>query len=234
MAKKRLEITNENFNRAIIGVCEKYHFCLRTPVDGEDENGYTSFEKWKKYNRFCIDCNEAFLNFTKPFVLIEFTHLTRAYPTSQLPASSYIYKFLKEKGFDAIIKQYGLSSFLINVQTKERTFIDKVFILCDCYMGDHIEEHSRHLYDLYKLYPCIDFDESFNELVKAVYQERKKNGKCFSAINNCVQLKLREIYDRDIYKQDYERITTGLLFEDIPYEKTKNVIDDIINLNIFE
>ena len=70
-----------------------------------------------------------------PQLLIETSFIVKSFPEEIKDASSMIYDYLKINGNDETIKKYGLEPFSIRVQTLERTFIDKVFALCD-YMLD--------------------------------------------------------------------------------------------------
>lgn len=69
-------------------------------------------------------------------------------------------KKLIATGLWAIAAEYDLSPFDVTVQTKERTFVDKIFAICDYYLLDNITEHSSHLYDVYKLFPTITADNT--------------------------------------------------------------------------
>ncbi len=45
--------------------------------------------------------------------------------------------------------------FDIQVQSLERTFVDKVFAICDYYIKKRTTRLSRHIFDLYKMYPIV-------------------------------------------------------------------------------
>ena len=61
----------------------------------------------------------------------------------------------------------------MNLQSINRTYIDKVFALCDYYMQGKSKRYSRHLYDLYKLKECVTFDEEFRGLIGEVRKHRE-------------------------------------------------------------
>ncbi|MBR6287734.1 MAG: nucleotidyl transferase AbiEii/AbiGii toxin family protein, partial [Acholeplasmatales bacterium] len=111
----------------------------------------------------------------------------------------------------------------------ERTFIDKLFAIADYYLANEKSEHSRHLYDLYKINNNINFDNDFYGLFNEVKNERKIHEKCLSAKDH-VSLRevLKEIVEKDYYKSDYEDITCNLLFEKVEYKTIKDSIVDII------
>ena len=39
--------------------------------------------------------------------------------------------------------------------------VDKAFALCDYYMLEKPYRNARHLYDIYKISPYMDFDDRF-------------------------------------------------------------------------
>jgi hypothetical protein len=145
--------------------------------------------------------------------------------------SSYVYEYMKIKGYDKIIVECGLEPFKIRVQSLERTFIDKLFAIADYYLANEKSEHSRHLYDLYKIKNNIIFDNAFYELFKDVKNERKIHEKCLSAMDN-VSLRevLKEILEKDYYKSDYEDITCNLLFEKVDYKTVKDSLASVIDI----
>ena len=56
-------------------------------------------------------------------------------------------------------ERFSLDRFSMNLQSLERTYIDKVFALCDYYLQGKSKRYSRHLYDIYKLTPLIEFND---------------------------------------------------------------------------
>ena len=136
---------------------------------------------------------------------------------------------MKLRGYDKIIAECNLAPFKIRVQSLERTFIDKLFAIADYYLVNEKSEHSRHLYDLYKIKNNIIFDNNFYELFNDVKNERKTHEKCLSAMDNISLAEvLKEIVEKDYYKSDYEDITCNLLFEIVDYKTVKDSLTDII------
>ncbi|MEE8810534.1 nucleotidyl transferase AbiEii/AbiGii toxin family protein, partial [Lactimicrobium sp.] len=124
-------------------------------------------------------------------------------------------------------KHYRLEPFTMKIQSLSRTFIDKVFALCDYYLQKKEENHSRHLYDLYKLEPLMIFDNTFAMLVKEVRTLRSGSPNCPSANQsvNIPELLIR-IAEEDAYKDDYQRTTIPLFRSDCrdDYDKAKSVL----------
>ena len=166
----------------------------------------------------------------KQYLIVETSVFLRAYPSRKMAATSFIYDYLKQIGREDLIKQFSLESFELNVQGIERTFIDKIFAVGDYYLDNKITEHSRHLYDLYKLFDVVKINDSLKDLFEVVRKERSGHDACLSAQEG-VNLKdlLQKIIDENTYKNDYETITTGLLFEKVPYETAISALQKIID-----
>ena len=147
---------------------------------------------------------------------------------------SLITSMLLQNNQNDIIDKYNLGGCKMPVQALERTFIDKVFAICDYYLGNDILKHSRYIYDLYKILPLVKFDEKFIELIQEVKLIRYTLRHCPSAsgdvdINQCLQ----DIVDKNIYCNDYNAITKILLYENVEYDAAINVLKDIVNTGAF-
>lgn len=185
----------------------------------------------RDFNRFVIDYNSIFTNDNlKSNLIIETAVFIRSFPCVEKEVSSYVYEYMKIKGFDNIISECELEPFKIRVQSLERTFIDKLFAIADYYLANEKSEHSRHLYDLYKIKNNINFNEDFFKLFNEVRNERKTHEKCLSAMD-IISIKdvLKEIVEKDYYKDDYENITCNLLFEKVQYNIVKDSLISIID-----
>ena len=138
-----------------------------------------------------------------------------------MEAASLIYDYLSAEGFDDMIKEYELEPFVLKVQSAERTFIDKIFALADYYLSGRTTEHSRHIYDIYKLMDMVELNQEFLDLFERVRLERKPHQSICLSAQDDVDIKdvLNEIIDIAAYKNDYNDITTLLIFEKLEYEK---------------
>lgn len=157
-----------------------------------------------------------------------------AFPTVNMEVDNYIYQVLHQDNMD-LIDLYELQPFMMTIQSIERTFIDKTFALCDYYMKNDINKHSRHIYDLYMLIPKITFDEDFRKLVKAVRNERQKKLVMCPSSQDGVNINeiLGEIVTKEIYKKDYDAITSYFQKTRIDYEKAIDVVKKIIAQRVF-
>ena len=135
----------------------------------------------------------------------------------------------------SVIDEYEIHPFEVTVQTYERTFVDQIFSICDYYLSGNINEHSRHLYDIYMIRPLISFDEQFFDLYVKVKEERSKIKVCYSAVSEkSISTLLNEIIESDAYKSDYNNRTTTLLMDAVGYKETIDNLKAISDLLIIK
>lgn len=211
---------------AIVSIIEEFGFTLTNP---------DKVRSCRDYNRYVVDYPTIFpTSYLKEHLIVETAVYIKAYPCKRMLASSLINDYLKRNGYDELIEQYGLQPFELNVQAAERTLVDKVFALGDYYLSDAVHEHSRHVYDIYKLLDVVTLDDTMKLLVQSVREERKPHVNCRSAKDGIdMNALLQEIVDKAVYKQDYEDITSKILFEEVPYETAVAALQKIIDSGIF-
>ena len=139
---------------------------------------------------------------------------------------------MKQQNLDDIIKEYDLEPCELKVQSLTRTFIDKIFAIGDYYLNGNKERTSRHLYDLYKLMPQVNFDDDFFALFNEVREIRSNDNACPSAKDGqSIKKIIGKIIEEDYFKKDYNEVTSKLLFESVDYEAVKaNLIDIYKNI----
>ena len=194
-----------------------------------------SIRSRRDFNRYLIDYPISFgVGYLKPNLIAETAVYIRAFPNEKMKVSSIVADYLSEAGFDSLIEENEILPFEVNVQLATRTFIDKIFAIADYCLEGKVDEHSRHLYDIYKLLDIISIDEDLINLLKEVREERKPHQKCYSAKDG-VDLKatLIEIIEKDVYKKDYEEITVSLLFEKVDYDTVKSALKAIVESKLF-
>lgn len=105
------------------------------------------------------------------------------------------------------------------LQSLERTFIDKIFEICDYRIQNIQDRDSRHLYDICKLLPVIKMDLKLDELIDTVRNDRmhSKNNPSAQLEYNIPEM-LKEIISSRFYEPDYRNVTQKLLYEDISYD----------------
>lgn len=170
----------------------------------------------------------------RPHLLVE-TYLTlKSFPFEMKKVNNYIFEYLTSEEHIDLIKQYDLSPFEISVQSIKRTFIDKMFAICDYHEKTLYAQNSRHFYDLHRIWESLEFlPDEFVTLFYEVAKERRKsnvNVSCSSGYQ--IKQVLRDILDKDLFRDDYETITDNLLFVPARYETVKESILHIINGDI--
>lgn len=156
-----------------------------------------------------------------------------SFPTIKLPVDSYVYQYLQQENED-IIREYQLQPFEMTLQSLERTFADKVFAICDYYISGKIQRNSRHIYDLYMLLPRIDLTEEYKELVSEIRLHRAKLSICPSAQEGVVISEILEkIIKDEVYRSDYEAITTYFHHHPVGYKEAISAIRTIIASDVF-
>lgn len=220
------ESKRKKLKEHIVSTIDDFGFLLSEPE---------SIRSRRDYNKYIIDYPTHFgANFLKQHLIIETAIFFRSYPTKTMLADCFVFNYLSENGHLDIITEYGLEPFEVNVQTADRTFVDKLFALGDYYLSGEIRGHSRHIYDLYKLLSEINLNDNMRKLVKMVREERIEHKTCLSAQENIdMNLLLREIVGNETYKEDYENVTLALLFKPVEYEEAISVIHTVIRENLF-
>ena len=190
----------------------------------------------RDFNKYIIKYPSAFGAVQlKPNLVVETAIFFRAYPTQKMQASSFVYDYLSANGFDEVVEKYDLQPFELNVQTANRTLIDKLFALGDYYLNGTTTEHSRHIYDIHKLLSVVEINDDLKKLMAAVREERKPHKTCHSAQDGVdMNILLQEIVDKGVYKSDYKDITEALLFDSVSYETAIEAIREIIASGLFE
>lgn len=210
----------------IVSVIEEFGFTLANPDNVRSR---------RDYNKYIIDFPSVFISdYLKEYLLVETAVYIKAYPCKEMQSTSIIYDYLKENGYDNLIAEYGLEPFSINVQSAERTLIDKLYALGDYYLSDVVQEHSRHIYDIYRLLDIVELNEELRQLVRDVFEERKGHQNCHSAKDEIdMNVLLQEIIDKEVYKKDYQDITEKILFDKVEYSTAVKALQNVVNSKLF-
>ena len=214
---KPSESRRKHLKSSIVSVIDKLGFTLTNPENVKSR---------KDYNRYIIDYPSVLgASYLKEMLIVETAVYQRAYPTVRKTAGSLIYDFLSANGFDDFIRQYSLEPFELNVQSAERTMIDKLYALADYYLAGTTAEHSRHIYDIYKL----------QKLAVSVADERRPHSRSLSVQDGTdIKAVLREIVEKNIYESDYKTITESLLFEPVSYETAIKALNTVLESGLFD
>ncbi len=166
---------------------------------------------------------------------VEMTYIQKCYPSEELMVSSYIGEYLTAIGKTDFAKDYGLLTFPVKTQTLERTFVDKVFAICDYFLSKNEERNSRHIYDIAKLISRIDlFRPELKNLISEVRSDRKAHKNCLSAQDGIeIPKLLKEIVQSNFYKNDYETITRRLLMKPASYDEVIKALILVADSGLF-
>ena len=157
-----------------------------------------------------------------------------AFPVVDMEIGNYLNSFLTDIGESDTIFNFDLSPFVMKVQSLERTFIDKVFALCDYFLQGKSKRLSRHLYDISKIEPQITIDDSFQQLVQEVRDHRRTMSVCPSADPSVdIPDLIGSICSSDFYKEDYESITQYFVWDSVAYEDAKKCLMTISRRILF-
>ena len=225
--EKPTESQRKRLKENIVSAIERQEMTLTNP----DE-----IRSRREYNCYLVSYPSIFSeNYLKPHLQVETTIFFRTYPTKVMPAASYIYDYLSENDYTEFITQYQLEPFEICVQTADRTLVDKVFALCDYYMSGSVTEHSRHIYDIFRLSEIVFPGQNLKDLAEEVREERQPHKTCLSAADGVsVNAILREIIDNEAFKEDYKNTTRSLLFSQVSYDTAISALEKLIEANVFE
>ncbi len=170
----------------------------------------------------------------QPTVILETSFAEVSFPTVIIPVRSYLGDMLQIEEPE-LVENFGLESFEMKVQGLDRTLADKVFAICDYHLKGDVCGHSRHIYDIYKLLPLVPQTEGFKVLVREVRSVRAMTNICPSAQSGVdVPKLLKQLVVDEIYKDDYESITSRLLEENVHYETAIEAVRTIAESEIFE
>lgn len=219
---KPSEGKRKRMKSSIVGVIEKLNFTLTNSDNVKSR---------REYNRYIIDYPSVLgANYLREMLIVETAVYQRAYPTVRKQAGSLIYDYLSGNDFSDFAKKFDLEPFELNAQAA----IDKLYALADYYLAGTIAEHSRHIYDIYKLLSVVEINDDLKSLAVSVTDERQSHSRSLS-VQEGVSVKnvLREIIDKRVYAEDYNTITSALLFESVSYETAVEALDIVLSSGLF-
>jgi len=108
----------------------------------------------RSFNQYKIGYKNLYKNDNTmlPFIILETMLFYNPYPYTTLKTSNYITNFLFSENETEIINRFNLNPFNMCVQTIERTFVNKLFAICDYYLKDDYNRKSRHIYDVHMMW----------------------------------------------------------------------------------
>ena len=168
------------------------------------------------------------------YVKLETALGSYSFPTQVVEIRNYIGDYLEERQREDLVEQFSLVRFSMKLQSLERTYIDKVFALCDYFIQGRSKRYSRHLYDIYKLSSLVKIDGDFKRLVAEVREHRAQMSICPSAMSGVnVPDIIMQFCDMAFYEKDYQDITSYFAADVVPYEDTIDKMREIANSGLF-
>ncbi len=225
MNRKPTELEKKKTKTIILEIGDRMGFSLSNPDD---------IQLRHSYNKYVFEYESLFSDIPLELI-IETSFYQAAYPVDVHTVYSFVGKFCKERGIVLPIP-FDAAFVDIQVQSLERTFIDKVFAICDYRIQDMQDRDSRHLYDIAKLLPEVKITPEMGALIDEVREDRMQSKNNPSAqLEHNIPKMLKEIINSRFYEPDYNNITKKLLYEEVSYDDAiKNGIAVVADLDIFE
>lgn len=186
------------------------------------------------YNKYVFEYDSLFSDIPLEMI-VETSFYQSVYPVEEHKVFSIIGRFCQNRNISLPIT-FEASIVNMKVQSLERTFIDKVFAVCDYRLQDMQDRDSRHLYDIAKILPQIMIDDGLKTLVDKVRKDRmsSKNNPSAQPEHDIPRM-LKEIIVSRFYEADYNNLTRRLLYEDVSYDDAvDHGIAAIADLDLFK
>jgi predicted nucleotidyltransferase component of viral defense system len=191
----------------------------------------------RDYNEYHIgfDSDHTIEEGMVPHIIVETIVVYRPYPCVNLKVSNHITKYLVSLGEEYLISRYQLEPFEMLIQSVERTFVDKLFAICDYHLDKKYNRYSRHIYDIHMIWCSGKLNKSLiQEIIPEVIKDRQlfglKNVSCQPGVTpNKI---LKEIVDLKVYEADYEDVTTKFIYIHVAYDECIVSLNEIIDVGI--
>ena len=224
MNRKPTESERKASKKLIIGIAESLGMILANS---------DKIKSKYDYNMYVFRYASLFTNIPME-IIIETSYYQTVYPVEKHEVGCFVGRFCEERSIHFPIP-FEAAKVYMNVQSIERTFIDKIFAICDYRIQNMQDRDSRHLYDICKLIGQVKMDKKMDLLVDKVREDRM-----FSKNNPSAQLEyiipemLDEIIKSRFFESDYKNVTQKLLYEDIDYDYAiKNGIALVARSDVF-
>ena len=192
----------------IIDIAENLGLVLSNPEDIKSRYDYNKYV-FKYESLFSVIPLE---------IIIETSYYQSVYPVDKHVVGSFVERFCLDRNIILPVP-FEAAEVIMNVQSVERTFIDKVFAVCDYKIQNMQDRDSRHLYDICKLLQEVELNEELDKLIDMVREDRMQSKNNPSAqLEYFIPDMLKEIIRSRFYEPDYKNVTQKLLYEDISYD----------------
>ena len=171
------------------------------------------------FNRYLCPYSSKWNNFSNQ-VIVEWATQTPSFPIEEKEAQTIIGRYLSKIGRDDLIQKYDLEAFMVKTITKERTFVDKIFAICDYHISKKLRRQSRHIYDLHQLLKHIELNDEIINIFNKVKSYRVNLDTCYSVKEDRpISSILEELIQEQTYLKDYNELTYPLLYDHITYDE---------------
>lgn len=204
----------------------KSSVCAAVEALGLEVSNLGETRSKRLFNRFLVPLPKLDQGDPDNTLIVETALQTPIQPTVNKEITSFVSEFLEDSGHREYILEYDMSPFTMQVSSVERTFVDKVYAICDYYLeGETTDRQSRHIYDLYMMLGSVTLDESLLELFETVRLQRRGQFMCASAGDDVnLPAVIESISTGEVYRADYEDVTLPLLFESVPYHEASSCL----------
>lgn len=224
MNRKPTESERKASKELIIDIAESLGMTLANP---------DKIRSRHDYNMYVFKYSSLFASMPME-IIIETSYYQTVYPVEKLRVGSFVGRFCEERGI-ILPLSFDAATVYMNVQSVKRTFVDKIFAICDYRIQDMQDRDSRHLYDVCKLMSQVKLDEEMDALVDMVRNDRMLSKNNPSArLEYIIPEMLEEIIKSRFFEPDYKNVTQKLLYEDIDYDyAVENGISVVAKSDVF-
>ena len=192
----------------IIEIAENLGLVLSNPEEIKSRYDYNKYV-FKYDSLFSVNPLE---------IIIETSYYQSVYPVDKHVVGSFVGRFCLDRNIILPVP-FEAAEVMMNVQSVERTFVDKVFAVCDYKIQNMQDRDSRHLYDICKLLIEVELNGELDKLIDMVRDDRMQSKNNPSAqLDYYIPDMLKEIIRSRFYESDYKNVTQKLLYEDISYD----------------
>ena len=190
----------------------------------------------RDFNRYHFTYNSPIDN-EEHDLFLEMSFIQETEPSLKKNISSFIGEQVSDN--KELINKFPYLNFEMLCQTLERTFLDKLFAISDCLLKNKTERNSRHIYDIAKLFPLMDFSEEGMKELKIlrdrVRESRKEANNQYSCQDQYdINELLNSIIKTRFFENDYLNHSNKLLLEDMTYDEAiEKGIKKVIEIGLF-
>lgn len=225
MNVKVTESQKKQSKETIIGIASGLGLVLTNPEDIQSRHSYNKY----------VFAYDSLFSDTMLELIVETSFYQTVYPVEEHVINSFVGMFCYNNNIKMPIP-FEAATVVMKVQSLERTFIDKVFAICDYRIQNMQDRDSRHLYDIAKILPEIEFTKELDVLVDEVRRDRMQSKNNPSAqLEHNIPSMLKEIISSRFYERDYNDITKKLLYETVSYDEAiDRGIRIVADMDLFE